>query len=311
MRSHRTRQAFSLIELLVVIAIIAILVGLLMAAVQKARESANRVRCENNLKQLVLAAHVFHDEQGMLPPGLLDPIGPDAFDPPDRKPWAVTLLPFLEQTNTYDMYAAWVQANPGGFVGWTCPAREIPLNIFFCLSDPNAPKLHSHPSDEQGIHSNYVGCAGSTSFNPPNSPDGSMLDGVFFSNSQIRLEDISSGTSNTLAFGEILVSPDTAGHDTRGRIWNDAHQGGMLFSTKHQPDSLTPDGLQYCQTIPSAPCTTTAASDSIIQTARSKHTNVVNFALSDGSVRGINPTIPAATYLLLGQRAKTQAAGAF
>src|SRR6516225_6414329 len=117
-RYRRRRSGFTLIELLVVIGIIGILVGLLLPAVQKVREAANRITCFNNLKQIGLAAHAHHDATGRFPPAVLMPYAQEGNDPltggaadPFGPNWAIFLLPYLEQEPIY------IQANPKSYPG--------------------------------------------------------------------------------------------------------------------------------------------------------------------------------------------------
>jgi prepilin-type N-terminal cleavage/methylation domain-containing protein/prepilin-type processing-associated H-X9-DG protein len=298
----KRRQAFTLIELLVVIAIIAVLLGMLLAAVQKAREAANRVKCQNSLHQIAIGLHVYHDALDHFPPGSDDgPYGSDLLIR-DRGGWHEHLLPYLEQDTVSNSLQQWISGGGGTAVYYNWNARFEPIPVLFCPSDPNSPKMHSVPWDDQGLHSNYVACAGSTPFNPPTGPPSDELDGIFYWKSQTRLSDIPDGTSNTLMVGEILVSPDVSGHDTRGRIYNPARQASNLFSTLHTPNDLnSPDHVHYCQSIKYAPCVSSWAD--LVLTARSHHNNGVNVAFADGSVRFISDNVNAATYQALGTRA--------
>jgi prepilin-type N-terminal cleavage/methylation domain-containing protein/prepilin-type processing-associated H-X9-DG protein len=307
-------RGFTLIELLVVIAIIAVLIGLLLPAVQKVREAANRVKCTNNLKQLGLALHNYHDHEGSFPPGKKPPMSTiDAGNDLDRRTWMPLILAYLEQEPLYLEVEAWHTPNPPQMTWSGCPDRWIPMPTLMCPADPANPKNLSFgsttPQSSQGIHGNYVLCAGSDFFDPASSRDGSNLNGICYWKSRTRIIDITDGTSNTLLGGEIIVVRDLTTHDIRGRYYNDAHNGSALFSTKYPPNTSVPDHSMWCNPIPQAPCT--QGNTDRVQSQRSYHLGVVNSLFADGSVRAIADGINLATYQSLGTRAGSEAPGDF
>src|SRR6516162_7584669 len=137
MRQGTQHQGFTLIELLVVIAIIGILMGLLVPAVQKVRESASRLSCVNNLKQIGLALHNYHDHLNSFPPGYIDGnANRDSTPDNDVGPgwgWAAFLLPFIEQENLYNQ----INFNVGVGLGGNAGPAQVDVKIYQCPSDPN------------------------------------------------------------------------------------------------------------------------------------------------------------------------------
>src|SRR5215472_11978580 len=129
------RSAFTLIELLVVIAIIAILIGLLLPAVQKVREAAARTQCTNNLKQIGLALHSYHDASNYFPPGYVDGnTDPNSTPDNDVGPgwgWATFLLPYLEQQNLYNQ----INLNAGIGIGSNAAPSQMSLKVYQCPAD--------------------------------------------------------------------------------------------------------------------------------------------------------------------------------
>jgi hypothetical protein len=248
-----------LIELLVVIAIIAVLIGLLVPAVQKVRGSADRAQCANNLKQLALAAHNFHDAYGRLLPGSIDPNNPNSkggpFTPHDpvyggsnlpwgHISWAGAILPFVEGDNLYKTmdftapaYAANVPEELNSGTGDTTdrgpavaqwngrpnPNMYAALNmpkLFVCPSVPLQVKFNDTAYKDYGINGGT-----NTTCCPERTQSGQ--DGIAFLNSRIRLTDIKDGTSSTFMFLEFA--------HIANRSWTAAGDGTNQFLWVHHP----------------------------------------------------------------------------
>ena len=311
----RRRSAFTLIELLVVIAIIAILIGLLLPAVQKIREAAARMKCSNNMKQVALALHNYNDTNGVLPHGTYNYIDSTFFTPPpynnrmDRRCWAHDLYPFIEQDNLYkELIAFFNSSSPHSYSALGFPKLHTVISTYMCPSDELSPKKHTFwggldPANTptQGFSGNYVVNAGSDFFNDSSYLKSANLDGVMFALSKTTLTDITDGLSNTALVSELNLVGDTDSHDIRGRYYNPAHSG-VAFSTRLPPNTPVPDRFNWCANFPPphAPCVW--GGDFMFVLARSSHVGGVNMALADGSVRFIRNTVNPATYKALGSR---------
>jgi prepilin-type N-terminal cleavage/methylation domain-containing protein len=193
------RTGFTLIELLVTIAIISVLLGMLLPAVQRVRESADRTACQNNLRQIGLALHHFHGSYGVFPAGYLCEPRPDPTYTAPGWSWAAELLAYLEQ----EPLSRQMQFNLSVEDQANLVGRTTVLRVFICPSDRSTGIFtildkNGTPLADAATNS-YAACYGAGG-EIAASPDAG--NGVFFRNSRIRIADITDGTSNTLAVGE-------------------------------------------------------------------------------------------------------------
>lgn len=298
---RRKHRGFTLIELLVVIAIIAVLVALLLPAVQQAREAARRTQCKNNLKQIGLALHMYHDTVGALPPGWISQ------HPTTNQPywlgrpgwsWGARLLPYLEQANVSTNL---IDFNVAMLDPYHDDVRNFAIPTFLCPSDPGGPTFVLKPgpmpmpnyaasfTDTVVPKSNYVGVFGTVRMIDAGCPMGACVgNGTFVLQRAFRLRDFTDGLSNTFIIGErnSEFSPST----WLGVFPGAAHAPGRIVAVAENPPNsdLTP-----------------------AFTFSSYHTSGTHFLSGDGSVKMISENIDKATYHALCTRSGGEVVGEY
>jgi prepilin-type N-terminal cleavage/methylation domain-containing protein/prepilin-type processing-associated H-X9-DG protein len=294
------RRAFTLVELLVVIAIIGILIALLLPAVQAAREAARRSQCSNNLKQLGLAMHNYHDTYKTLPVGCYGCCWGT---------WKVAVLPYIEQQALADQYMEGPKcddsvSNRYGAAGNLPVTTAQGLSAFYCPSDmPNSPigDIQSHNYAVNFGNTSYgQGTVGGVAFlgAPFRSVPGSVANCQHSKNEySFKFASVLDGLSNTFCVAEVIIGQGT---DLRGfSWWSDA----CNFTTYLGPNSPLPDRIYtagYCNNNPpNPPCAVSSTSDPTMFAARSRHPGGVQVVYCDGSADFVSETIPIDTWRAL------------
>jgi prepilin-type N-terminal cleavage/methylation domain-containing protein/prepilin-type processing-associated H-X9-DG protein len=313
------RPGFTLIELLVVIAIIGILIALLLPAVQKVREAANRMSCSNNLKQIGLAIHNYHDGFGALPPDRIAMCWPT---------WAVLILPYIEQDNVYKLWNIqkryYEQNGPPGSANDPCAYN---IKTYFCPSRRGVPAelseamprnhIVSGGVPRSGGLSDYANCGGT------NGANGALLEGSGWKTNPPNLDldslsplpplgtlclsfrsgtnfaSITDGLSNTFLVGEKFIFPtDLTGRGTDGSVFSSSNGEELTFRR-----FVGVSGTHTRRLVPDREDPGPDASGVWADKAfGSWHTGVCQFVFCDGSVKSIPTGIAVTTLELLGRR---------
>jgi prepilin-type N-terminal cleavage/methylation domain-containing protein/prepilin-type processing-associated H-X9-DG protein len=274
---YEPRKGFTLIEVLVVISVISILIGLLLPAVQKVREAAARIQCQNNLHQLGLALHNYHDAKQVFPPGYsaVASYSDGATDTTPGWGWAAYLLPYIEQDNLFRQlnFNQPVQNSPGiqtVVKTYLCPSDLTPASAFTVPDGFGNPVALAAPSS-------YCACVGG---DETGTADATGL-GIFYRNSRTRITDVTDGTSNTILVGEKSWSNANA-------MWAGAINNAVCLRGKQNPCPGTGAAWSPAPSLVLSHShlnNTNTDTDGGLDDFSSRHPGGSNFVFADGSVR--------------------------
>jgi prepilin-type processing-associated H-X9-DG protein/prepilin-type N-terminal cleavage/methylation domain-containing protein len=305
------RRGFTLLELLVLIAIITILIGLLLPAVQKVREAAARSKCSNNLKQIGLAAHSYHGDQGKFPPGAVGPLSPLFPQYAGLKPHGLGayLLPYLEQTALASQYrwdASWFDPPNQPVVNaqlkvWQCPSARADR-----VQDGSLPTISPPPDvpfngtaacgDYAGMSDVDAGLVRAGTIAPPGGPldERGNYEGVFPINAARSLTDIPDGTSYTILIAECAGRPELW---QRGKVVADVWLSGGPWASRNLLwcRGATQDGTAFFGN-----CAVNCTNDREVY---SFHPGGANAVFADGSVHFLKEAIDIRVFAALVTRA--------
>ena len=301
-------RGFTLIELLVVIAIIAVLIALLLPAVQQAREAARRTQCRNNLKQLGLALHNYHDAHNVFPPACIRGLPGSSANIENCGTWLIYIMPYIDQTNLYNTFNFPFVGGTYGLGSYGTSNMSVvntPMPAFTCPSDPDASVKNfgtwfcstSPNSNGDYATTNYAGMTHST-LRIGTEAGGSFprfdFDGILGNRGRYGIRDVQDGTSNTMIMAEVSNSPTT------GWLWG---WDGALTDAR-----LTPNASG---TWPTDGTFTNSRETVNAQTASSYHEGVIHVGMADGATRFVSENIDINLYRSLVTRRGKEITGDF